>query len=115
MQAEKRAVGPLNLLQGKGNDRQKLKTLTESVLKAKDKGAEEVVLKATGRAIERVLELGLYFQGQPDCVIRIRTGGVGVVDDIVEGDREGDKEGEEELPETRVRKTSVVEVAVTLK
>lgn len=117
-QAEKRAVGPLNLLQGsKGNDRQKLRKLTESVEKTKDgKAKEEVVLKATGRAIERVLSFGLYFQGQADCVVRIRTGGIGVVDDIVAGDTEDDAEGEAgELPETRVRRTSVVEVAVTLK
>lgn len=133
-------MGPLNLFQGKGSDRQKLRKLTESIEKGKGKsmedgggagGGEEVVLKATGRAIERVLSFALYFQGQPDCVVRIRTGGVGVVDDIVdvEGDvedgegggaaAEQGEEDEEEaaaaLPETRVRKTSVVEVAVTLK
>ncbi len=81
------------------------------------KGKEEVVMKATNRAIERVLGLAVYFQGQTDCRVRIRTGGVGVVDDIVqseEGGEDGDDEGEE-LPESRIRKLSVVEVAVTLK
>ena len=105
----------MNLLQGKGNDRQKLRKLTESVEKTKDGRVEEVVLKATGRAIESVLSFGLYFQGQPDCVVRIRTGGVGVVDDIVAADTEDDGERNVELPESRVRRTSVVEVAVTLK
>lgn len=90
----------------------------------KCKEPEEVVLKATGRAIERVLGMGLFLQGQGDLRVRIRTGGVGVVDDIVEGDdaedtgkveEEGVRKEEEELPESRVRKTSLIEVAVTLK
>lgn len=89
--------------------------MTESVEKMKDKKTEEVVLKATGRAIEKVLGLGLYFKGQPDCMVRIRTGGVGVVDDIVAEHSDGDAEEEEDLPETRVRRTSIVEVAVTLR
>ena len=78
-------------------------------------GGETVVLKASGRAIERVLSLGLYFQGQGDLWVRVRTGSVGVVDDVVVEERGGDegKEGEEvEVPETRIRRTSVVEVVV---
>ena len=77
-----------------------------------------MVLKGTNRAIEKVLGLGLYFQRQDDCMVRVRTGSVGVVDDIVqEEEEEGGEEGAEgeELPESRVRKVSVVEVAVTLK
>ena len=77
-----------------------------------------MVLKGTNRAIEKVLELGLYFQRQDDCMIRVRTGSVGVVDDIVHEEEDGEEEEEgegEELPESRVRKVSVVEVAVTLK
>ena len=85
----------------------------------KGKGREEVVLKATNRAIENVLGLALYFQGQDDCTVRLRTGSVGVVDDVVERDGVvdggGEGEEEEELPESRVRKCSVVEVAITLK
>ena len=81
------------------------------------KKPEAVVLKATNRAIENVLGLALYFQGQEDCIVRLRTGSVGVVDDIVEkeGDEALGQEEAEELPESRVRKCSVVEVAVTLK
>jgi ribonuclease P/MRP protein subunit POP7 len=85
----------------------------------KDKKPEPVVLKATNRAIENLLGVGLYFMGQDDCVVRISTGSLGVVDDIV--DREGVADGEEEVgeeeevPESRVRKCSVVEVAITLK
>ena len=85
----------------------------------KGKEPEAVVLKGTNRAIEKVLGLGLYFQRQDDCMVRLRTGSVSVVDDIVQeeeqgGEEQGEGEGEE-LPESRVRKISVVEVAVTLK
>ena len=116
-QVDKRAVGDLNLLNTKGSDRQKLQALNQKIVDAKCKASEEVVLKATGRAIERVLGLGLYFQGQPDYMVRLRTGSVGVVDDIVEREVPEQKDGgeEEELPESRIRKASVVEVAVTLK
>jgi len=50
-------------------------------------------------------------------MVRLRTGSVSVVDDIVQEEEEGGvEEGEgEELPESRIRKISVVEVAVTLK
>ena len=71
------------------------------------------MLKATGRAIERALGMALYLQGQPDCAVRIKTGTVGVVDDVIE-DAEQKRERSEELPESRIRKTSVVEVAITL-
>ncbi len=105
-------------MNGKGNDKQKLIALRERTTPVgKGKEPEAVVLKGTNRAIEKVLELGLYFQRQDDCMARLRTGSVGVVDDIVEEEEEGGmEEGEgEELPESRVRKVSVVEVAVTLK
>ena len=105
-------------MNGKGNDKQKLMALREKPSSVgKGKEAEAVVLKGTNRAIEKVLELALYFQGQDDCMVRLRTGSVSVVDDIVQEEEEGgveEVEGEA-LPESRVRKISVVEVAVTLK
>ncbi|KAG8534302.1 uncharacterized protein KY384_001146 [Bacidia gigantensis] len=130
-QVDKRAVGAVDLVEGSGNDKQKLRQLEKQVDAARKGGAEggkrekkkeEVVLKATGRSIERALEFGLFFQGQDDLNVRLRTGTVGTVDDIVvvsgdegEGeDGEGDKEGEEgevekqdeEVPEARVRFTN---------
>ncbi|KAI9779827.1 MAG: hypothetical protein M1839_007140 [Geoglossum umbratile] len=122
--------------------------------------AEEVILKATAKAIERALNLAIFFQGQQDCRVQIKTGSVGVVDDIVETKRlairgessntgqghslkrkrsESDAGGnnasadrttteptietelqdvgieKEELPETQVRKTSTVEVLISLR
>jgi len=66
---------------------------------------EEVLLKGTGKAIQKVLQVALYFQEQEDCMVRIRTGSVGAVDDIETA------EGEE----SRVRRTSMIEVAVSLR
>ena len=115
---DRRSTGKIDLVNGKGNDKQKLVALRQKTIPVgKIKEPEAVVLKGTNRAIEKVLGLGLYFQRQDDCMVRVRTGSVAVVDDIVQEEEEGgleDGEGEE-LPESRVRKVSVVEVAVTLK
>jgi len=90
---------------------------------------EEVLIKGTGRAIEKVLNLAVWFQKQADCRVSIVTGSVGAVDDIEEdpveqeaetvagAEQEGDamEEEREGLSETRVRMTSVLQVAVSLK
>lgn len=120
---DKRSMGKVDLVDGKGSDKQKLRKLGErnNAATATGKEPEEVILKATNRAIHKVLGLALFFQGQDDCRVRLRTGTVGVVDDIVESaiptgaeSIEGGDE-EEELPESRVRKASFVEVAINLK
>ncbi|KAI9842958.1 MAG: hypothetical protein M1837_006695 [Sclerophora amabilis] len=107
-----------------------LNTIEPNHAPAKKKGhePEEVVLKATGKAIERALELALYFQRQPDCRVVIRTGSVGTVDDIVYAREPGDDGGEEgpdgnstmrddreELPETQIRKASTIDIGVSLR
>ena len=124
-QIDKRAVGAVDLINSKSSDQSKLRKLEEKVAAAKAKRRkqvpEEVVLKATNRAIEKALGLGCFFQGQGDVRVRIRTGTVGVVDDIIEeegevgGDVDVEMEEGEELPEARVRHLSFVEVAITLK
>ena len=136
---DKRSIGKFDLLDGKGNDKQKLRELEKRA-----KEPEEVFLKATNKAIEKVLGFALFFQGQEDCRVRIKTGSIGVVDDIVEIERlgapgagagdledadhaelvankgrsdidmEGTREGEE-LPETQIRKASTVEVGISLR
>lgn len=118
---DKRSTGKIDLLDGKDSDKQKLRKLSKMNNAPTGREPEEVVMKATNRAIQNVLGLALFFQGQEDCLVRLRTGTVSVVDDIVEsvipkGHRteEGEDE-EEELPESRVRKASFVEVAITLK
>ena len=117
----RRSIGKIDLINGKGSDKQKVRKLGERANAATGKHSEEVVLKATSRAIQNVLGLALFFQGQDDCRVRLRTGTVGVIDDIVESANpkktenvEGEDD-EEELPESRARKASFVEVAITLK
>lgn len=39
-------------------------------------------LKASGRAIERALQIGVYFQDEDDCKVRIEMGSVQAIDDI---------------------------------
>ena len=82
---DRRSTGKVDLVNGKGNDKQKLTAFREKTNSVgKGKEPEAVVLKGTNRAIEKVLELGLYFQRQDDCMVRLKTGSVGVVDDIVQ-------------------------------
>lgn len=79
------------------------------------KGGEEVYLKATGRAIPRALEIGVYFQGEDDCRVKVEMGNVSAIDDIeVRGGTDG-VENEEEIPETRIRTLSSVTVSIGLK
>lgn len=104
---------------------------------------EEIYVKATGRAIERALQVALFFQQQSDCRVRISTGTADAIDDIIvkpkknranlpsdEEDRDvhenknGRKPGQKrkradekevELPEARIRHTNVLEVAISLR
>jgi len=127
---------------GKGDETEEVAArLAESKRAGAEAEAREVVLiKGTGRAIAKALEVGLWFQQREEFGIQIRTGSVGAVDDIVEKDEDGqltegdgeDKmelykdaeiadndhkdgdEQEEEVPESRIRYTSVVEIGVSL-
>lgn len=89
---------------------------------ADDQGplAEEVVVKATGKAIDKALGLALMLQKQADLKVTIRTGSTSAVDDIEPGESVQDPdamkdEDEEELPEARIRGVSVLEIAVRLR
>ena len=92
-----------------------LKAIREGVEESSKGGAggEEVVVKATGKAIERALQVAVWFQGQEDVLVRVRTGSVGAVDDVVL--RGGGEEGEVEVEESRVRRASVLEVGISLR
>lgn len=84
------------------------------------RGEEEVYLKATGRAIPRALELGVYFQEQGEFRVGIEMGSVVAVDDVEVkcqsggGEEEG-KEEDDEIPETRLRTVSSVTVSIGFK
>lgn len=48
---------------------------------------EEVLLKATNRAIEKALNLAMFFQQAEGYKVTIRTGTISVVDDVIELNR----------------------------
>lgn len=71
----------------------------------------EVLVLATGRAIEKAVNVGSFFQKQRDCIVQLRTRSVAAVDDVV-------IEGEEDFPfgdETRKRMVSCLEVSIRLR
>lgn len=71
----------------------------------------EVLVLATGRAIEKAVSVASFFQKQRDCIVQLRTRSVAAVDDLVE-------EGEEDFPfssETRKRMVSCLEVSIKLR
>jgi len=125
---------------GSRSDKQKLQSVSKT-----EREPEAVYLKATGKAISKALSLALYLQSQDDLHVTLKTGTMGAVDDIVKveesemktsrnlpergatavgkedgaGSNESEvvKEGgaSEELPESQIRRTSCIEVAVSLK
>lgn len=70
----------------------------------------EVLVLGTGKAIEKTLSVASWFMGQGDCHVNVKTGTVSTVDDIVVED---DTEPFED--ESRVRRLSSMEVAISLK
>lgn len=89
-------------------------------------GGEEVIVKGTGKAIEKVMGIAGFFQenaATEGVKVRLTTGSVWAIDDISvsnEGEPEGeqmdvDGKEEEDLAETRVRQVSVLEVRIGLR
>ena len=100
---ESRAAGPVDF------SRNRISPQITAGIKTRRGAKEEVILKGTGKAIERVLGMVVYWQGQQDVEVRVRTGSVGAVDDIVE---RGDGEG---IGESRLRMVSCLEVGISLR
>ncbi len=110
---EDRAAEPISLSESR-NSHSVLKAVELGIQNRAGKGGkekgprdEEVVLKGSGKAIEKVLRLVLYWQGQEDVVVTVRTRSVGAVDDVIE---EGVETGE-----SRVRRVSCLEVGIRLR
>jgi ribonuclease P/MRP protein subunit POP7 len=118
-----------------------LKQVEDGVKKGREEGKkggekEEVVVKGTGKAISKVVSVAAWFQDEGNgkgVRVRLRTGSVGAVDDVVpvekkvkklkegkgdeaEGGGAEDGDGEEEEdPETQVRRVSCLEVGISLR
>lgn len=96
-------------------------------MKRRGGGGEEIVFKASGKAIGKGLQVGCWFQERGEMYkVRLETGSAGVVDGIEyedeveekvgdEGEEAHKDEEEEDLPEARIRQISVLEVYVSLK
>lgn len=87
-QAEKRATANISLEDTRTTERQKLAHLAQvSELR------EEVFVKATGRAIEKALNVGKWFEEkETEYAVRVSTGSVLVVDDVVEDEEKKQRE-----------------------
>lgn len=60
-------------------------------------GGEEVLVKGTGKAVSKVMEIGGWFlQREKEFVVRVRTGSVGAVDDVEVPEGEGEAGGGED-------------------
>ncbi|KAM3071836.1 hypothetical protein ACMFMG_009693 [Clarireedia jacksonii] len=111
--AEVRAC-PSNL---SSNDRELMQNIEKGIGRVRGgrrsgnaKGQGEVIIKGTGRAIEKVMALAAWWQNQDGVQVRIRTGGVGAVDDVVAADEGAD---DAEVGGSRVRRVSMLEVGVS--
>lgn len=119
---QKRTMVKTDLIEGKGSDKQKLKSLATATAAAKEKKPETVLLKATNRAVDKALSIALFLKEQEDLRVHIMTGTVAVVDDIIPEEVPDEAAGTAEMSqdgdvgqETRVRYLNVLEVAVSMK
>lgn len=96
----------------------RLKDVPKAVAQANARLAadkEEVLVKASGRAMEQALRIGEWFRTQEKeilCQVEVRTGNVSVVDDIVEvaAGPETDAEGSEDINPSDEEHVDEVEV-----
>lgn len=87
-QAEKRATVNVKLDDARTTEKQKLAELAKAA-----EQREEVFVKATGKAIERALNVGKWFEEkEAEYAVRVSTGSVLVVDDVVEDEEKKERE-----------------------
>lgn len=76
----------------------------------------EVLVRGSGRAMAKTLELAAWFQRQKDCSISLRTMTLETVDDvIIDEDGAEDEGGFAAEEDSRVRNLNCIEVGVRLR
>lgn len=86
--AEKRATANVKLDDTRTTERQKLSELAKA-----SENREDVFVKATGKAIEKALNVGKWFEEkEAEYAVRVSTGSVLVVDDVVEDEEKKERE-----------------------
>lgn len=76
---------------------------------------DEVVIKGTGKAVQKVLDFGLWFQQREErFAVSLRTGSVGAIDDIEvpEDDADGTRMDDEDAQMAREATESALDVAM---
>lgn len=87
-QAEKRATANVKLDDTRKTEKQKFAELAKTA-----EEREEVFVKATGKAIEKALNVGKWFEEKAaEYSVRVNTGSVIVVDDVVEDEEKKERE-----------------------
>ncbi|KAJ5724121.1 hypothetical protein N7488_002156 [Penicillium malachiteum] len=100
--AEKRATANINLEDTRKTEQQKLAELAKAA-----ENREEVFMKATGRAIEKALKVGKWFEEkQTEYAVRVKTGSVLVVDDIVEDEEKKERDIEKKQSQEEKKQTT---------
>lgn len=113
-----RFTGPINLRHPSKDVLQQVHDGVKAARKGKRDGGlgEEVILKGTGKAIQKVLALAAWFQDEAQnelgVKVVLRTSSVGAIDDVIHEDAGGNAEAREE---TRVRRVSCLEVGISLR
>ncbi|GFF16383.1 hypothetical protein ATEIFO6365_0005057300 [Aspergillus terreus] len=108
-QAEKRATASVDLSNPKKRDQQKLAQIARGQDELR---TEEVFVKATGRAIEKALSVGRWFEQRGDeYAVRVKTGSVLVVDDVEE-DEDAKRKALEEAERSQQQQQGVAEETV---
>ncbi|OJJ51370.1 hypothetical protein ASPZODRAFT_138471 [Penicilliopsis zonata CBS 506.65] len=98
-QAEKRATSSIGLTDSKVSEKEKLARLARG---QEQLAREEIFVKATGRAVEKALGVGKWFEEKTaEYTVRYETGSVLVVDDIVEDEQAKQKLIDKEMLQTK--------------
>ncbi|KIX05004.1 uncharacterized protein Z518_05876 [Rhinocladiella mackenziei CBS 650.93] len=90
LQVEKRALLDAGVRMGSKDRTKKIIQANEQLAKS----PEEVLVKASGRAMEQALRVGEWFRNKEKavlCKVEVRAGSVSVVDDIVEVEEDNER------------------------